>query len=252
MWIMSRKTQPVPLAPIGWRCFVAKLRSMRPSGLHCLVTGVPRIPWDVRHKKSTVHETSCSDLPRIWPCLASRLVRSNLRSCCWLRAHRWLTDPVTDDASIPALVYRRSSAPDPPLTDEARETLVASPVREERAQVALEPDLSHDLIARLILDEDEEIRQMVYNVHGDIPATLLEAALANHPEDAPHMAFQMEAPLAALRVKSFNFATLTDIERYLQATTTDPELAQRFRSIPKTSINAMVTLDELMGSIRPK
>ena len=162
-----------------------------------------------------------------------------------------MTDPVMDDDSPPAPVYRRSSAPSPRLTADMRATFVASSVWEERAEVALQPDLSLELIARLVVDENEDVRQMVYNIHRDIPSGLLEAALANHPEDAPSIAFQEEAPLAALRVKPFNFATRADIERYLLATAADPDLARKFRSIAKTSSNAMVTLDELMTSVRP-
>ena len=131
-----------------------------------------------------------------------------------------------------------------------RATFVASSVWEERAEVALQPDLSLELIARLVLDENEAVRQMVYNIHRDIPSGILEAALASHPEDAHRIAFQEEAPLAALRVKPFNFATRADIERYLLATAADPDLARKFRSIPKTTSNAMSTLDELMTSVR--
>jgi hypothetical protein len=133
-----------------------------------------------------------------------------------------------------------------------RATFVASPAWEERAEVALQPDLSLELIARLVLDENENVRHMVYNIHRDIPSGLLEAALADHPEDAHSIAFQEEAPLRALRVKPFNFATRADIERYLVATASDPDLARRFRSIPKTSSNAIVTLDELMTLVRPQ
>lgn len=156
-----------------------------------------------------------------------------------------------DDDSPPAPVYRRSSAPSPRLTKEMRATFAASSAWEERAEVALQPDLSLELIARLALDENEDVRHMVHNIHRDIPSALLETALASHPGDAHSIAFQKEAPLAALRVKPFNFATRADIERYLLATTTDPDLARAFRSIPKTSSNAMVTLDELMNSLRP-
>lgn len=156
-----------------------------------------------------------------------------------------------DDDSPPAPVYRRSSAPRPRLTEEMRATFVANSVWEERAEVALQPDLSFELIARLVLDENEDVRHMVCNLHRDIPSGLLEAALADHPEDARSITFQEEAPLAALRVKPFNFATRADIERYLRATAADPDLARKFRSIPKTSSNAMVTLDELMTSVRP-
>lgn len=131
-----------------------------------------------------------------------------------------------------------------------RATLVASFVWEERAEVALQSDLSVELIAQLVLDEKEAVRHMVYNIHRDIPSALLEVALAAHPEDAHKIAFQAEAPLAALRVKPFNFATRADIDRYLLATTADPDLARAFRSIPKTSSNAMVTLDELITAIR--
>ena len=92
---------------------------------------------------------------------------------------------------------------------------------------------------------------MLYSTHRDIPAALLEVALSNHPEDDHSIAFQAEAPLAALRVKPFNFATRADIERYLLATTADPDLARAVRATPKTSRNTMVTLDELKSSLRP-
>jgi hypothetical protein len=132
-----------------------------------------------------------------------------------------------------------------------RATLAASAVWEQRAEVALQPDLSLELIAQLVQDGTEAVRRMVYSSHRDIPVALLDVALANHPEDAHSIAFQAEAPLAALRVKPFNFATRADIERYLLATTADPDLARAFRSTPKTSSNAMVTLDELKSSLRP-
>lgn len=158
---------------------------------------------------------------------------------------------MTDHASTPAPVYRRSSAPNPPLAEETRATFVASAVWEERAAVALQPDLSLELLAKLVLDEKEAVRHMVYDTRRDIPSALLDAALADHPEDAHSIAFQQEAPLAALRVKLFNFATRADIDRYLLATTADPDLAEAFRAIPKTSSNAMVTLDALMRTLRP-
>ena len=90
---------------------------------------------------------------------------------------------------------------------------------------------------------------MLYNLHSDIPSDLLEAALGEHPEDAPKIAFQINAPLTALRLKPFIFASPNDIDRYLTGTGTDTDRSRAFRSIPKTSDNAFPILDALMQTI---
>ncbi|WP_166787091.1 hypothetical protein [Cryobacterium sp. TMT2-23] len=77
----------------------------------------------------------------------------------------------------------------------------------------------------------------------------LEAALDLHPEDAPKIAFQINAPLTALHLKPFNFASPNDIDRYLTGTGADTDRSGAFRSIPKTSDNAFLTLDALMQTI---
>jgi hypothetical protein len=145
--------------------------------------------------------------------------------------------------------YRRNHVPRRPLSDEVREQLASSPVWQERAQLALDADLPPELIALLVRDEEMTVRCMTYDRHRNIPAELLDEAIALHPEEAAQMVFQIEAPLAALRLKPFNFASRDDIERYLAETQTDADRSSAFRSVAKSSSNALLTLDELMSSI---
>jgi hypothetical protein len=145
--------------------------------------------------------------------------------------------------------YRRNHVPRRPLSDEVRRQLASSPVWQKRAQLALDVDLPPELIALLVRDEEMTVRRMTYDCHRNIPAQLLDEAIALHPEEAPQMAFQINAPLAALRLKPFNFASRDDIERYLAETNTDARRSRAFRSIVKSSSNALLTLDELMSSI---
>lgn len=145
--------------------------------------------------------------------------------------------------------YRRNYVPRRPRSDEAREQLGSSSVWQERAQLALEVDLPPELIALLVRDEEMTVRCMTYDCHRDIPAELLDEAILLHPEDASRMAFQIYAPLAALRLKLFDFASRDDIERYLTETRTDADRSRTFRSITKSPSNALLTLDELMSSL---
>lgn len=124
-----------------------------------------------------------------------------------------------------------------------------SRVWEDRAEVALQRNLAPDLLALLFHDEEEAVRHMLYSLRRDIPSDLLEAALDRHPEDAASMAFQVDAPLAALRLKPFNFASPDDIERNLTWTGADADRSRVFRSISKTPDNALLTLDAVMESI---
>jgi hypothetical protein len=146
-------------------------------------------------------------------------------------------------------VYRRSYVPRKPLSDDAVRELMSSPSWQERTQAALEVDLPLNIIAVLVRDEEVTVRTLTYNVHRDIPAELLEDAMSLHPEDAPHIAFQRHVPLAALRVKPFDFASREDVERYLAGTRRGSYRANAFRSLTKSASNALLTLDELMATI---
>ncbi|MBC7595240.1 MAG: hypothetical protein H7288_15090 [Kineosporiaceae bacterium] len=153
-----------------------------------------------------------------------------------------------DDELNPVTVFMRELPSDWLPADMNREMAV-SLVWEDRAQVALQEHLAPDVIALLVHDAEATVRHMLYNVHRDIPADLLEVALDEHPEDAPKIAFQINAPLTALRLKPFNFASPDDIDRYLTWTGADADRSRAFRLIPKTSDNAFLTLDALMQTI---
>lgn len=127
--------------------------------------------------------------------------------------------------------------------------MLADTAWESRAEVAGQDQLAPEHLARLVLDDVEAVRHMLYAVRRDIPQSLLNDALARHPEDAAQIAFQQQAPLAALRAKAFNFATRADIERFLAGTGADARLAQRVRSLPKTPDNAMTSLQDLLTSL---
>ena len=135
------------------------------------------------------------------------------------------------------------------LPADMHQEMAVSLVWEERAQVALQENLAPEVIALLVHDAEATVRHMLYNLHRDIPSDLLEAVLDRHPEDAPMIAFQINAPLTALRLKPFNFASPTDIDRYLTGTGADTDRSHAFRSIPKTAENAFLTLDALMQTI---
>ena len=149
----------------------------------------------------------------------------------------------------PASAYRQGNRTSAPLPADVRQELVASQVWEDRARVALQNDLAPDLLSALIHDDNASVRHMLYNLHRDIPLVLLEAALERHPEDAPSISFQTDAPFAALRLKPFNFASPDDIERYLTGSGANEDRSRAFRSIAKTSDNALLTLDALMQSL---
>ncbi|TFD72736.1 hypothetical protein [Cryobacterium gelidum] len=107
----------------------------------------------------------------------------------------------------------------------------------------------HAQLAVLVGDAEMTVRHLTYDLHRDISAELLEEAIGLHQEDAPRIAFQIHAPLAALRLKPFNFASRDDIERYLAGTRTDTDRSRAFHLITKSSDNALLTLDELMTSL---
>jgi hypothetical protein len=127
--------------------------------------------------------------------------------------------------------------------------VLSSPSWQERAKAALEVGLPLDIVAVLVRDEEVTARTLTYKVHRDIPAGLLEEAMSLHPEDAPHIAFQRHAPLAAPRVKPFDFASREDVERYIAAARPGTYRANAFRSLTKSASNALLTLDELMATI---
>ena len=116
---------------------------------------------------------------------------------------------MSESRPTPPAGYRLSSTPSPPLSPAAAERMLNSATWEARAEVAGQDELAPEHTARLVLDDVEAVRHMLYAVRRDIPQPLLNEALARHPEDAAQIAFQQQAPLAALRVKEFNFATRT-------------------------------------------
>jgi hypothetical protein len=145
--------------------------------------------------------------------------------------------------------YRRSHVSREPLSEDVLRGLVSSTVWQERAQAALAADLPPHMLTVLVHDEEVTVRMLTYNLHRDIPAELLEEAIGLHPEDAPQIAFQLHAPLAALRLKPFDFASREDIERYLSGMHPGARRADAFRSLTKSESNALLTLDELMATI---
>ncbi|TFD26253.1 hypothetical protein [Cryobacterium cryoconiti] len=146
-------------------------------------------------------------------------------------------------------VPQRSDVPRAPLPNDERKKLLSSLVWQERAQVALESDLSMDDLAALVRDEEVTVRQLTYDLHRDISPVLLNEVLALYPDDAPRMAYQVHAPLAALRLKRFNFASRDDIERYLAGIGADEATSRAFLSIVKSPETGLLTLDELMGTV---
>ncbi|TFC96754.1 MULTISPECIES: hypothetical protein [Cryobacterium] len=153
-----------------------------------------------------------------------------------------------NDELNPVKVFMRE-VPSDSLPADMHQEMAVSLVWEDRAQVALQVNLAPDVIALLVHDAEATVRHMLYNLHRDIPSALLEAVLDQHPEDAPKIAFQINAPLTALRLKPFNFASPNDIDRYLTGTGAETDRARAFRSTPKTSDNGSLTLDALMQTI---